>query len=244
MVVIRKYNANDRSAVRRISCATALMGEPSAVFFDDDEIFADALTIYFTDYEPESCFVAEYENSVIGYLLGAKDVSRMDKIFSGKIALPLFIKALRRCAFFHKRNAKFLFHVLLSLLKGEFKALTFSKGYPATLHINIIQKYRAGGIGSKLINTYLDYLKEQAVEGVHFATMSDKASQFFKKQNFQLLFQGRRSYFRYLLGKSIPFYIYGIRIQNPGTHDKKGVRPQSSKIRGHRLTGVARKCLK
>jgi GNAT superfamily N-acetyltransferase len=212
MFLIRKYNAQDRSAVRQISCKTALMGEPSAVFFDDDEIFADALTIYFTDYEPESCFVVECENMVIGYLLGTKGVLHMDKIFSGKIALPLFIKALRRCKFFHKRNVRFLFHVFLSLAKGEFKSPTFSKDYPATLHINIIKEYRAGGIGSKLINAYLDYLKEQAVKGVHLATMSENASQFFKKQNFQLLFQGKRSYFRYFLGRNIPIYIYGIRI--------------------------------
>ena len=211
-VVIRQYTTKDRPMIRQISCKTAFMGEPSAVFFDDDEIFADALTVYFTDYEPESCFVAECENSVIGYLLGAKDMKCMDKIFSDKIALPLFIKALRRCVFFHKRNVKFLFHVFLSLVKGEFKAPTFSKDYPAALHINIIKKYRAVGIGSKLINAYLDYLEEQAIKGVHFATMSDKAGQFFKKQNFQLLFQGERSYFRYFLDKNTPIFIYGMRI--------------------------------
>ena len=210
--IIRKYNAQDRSSVRQINCKTALMGEPSAVFFDDDEIFADALTVYFTDYEPESCFVAECENMVIGYLLGAKDVLRMEKISAGKIVLPLFVKALRRGVFFHKRNVKFLFRMFLSLVKGEFKAPNFSKDYPATLHINIIKEYRAGGIGSKLINAYLNYLKEQVVKGVHLATMSDKASQFFKKHNFQLLFRGERSYFRYFLGKNIPIYIYGARI--------------------------------
>ena len=211
-VVIRKYNAKDRPMVRQISCKTALMGEPGAVFFDDDEILADVLTVYFSDYEPESCFVAECENSVIGYLLGAKDVKRMDKIFSDKIARPLFIKALRRFAFFHKKNVKFLFHVFLSLMKGEFKAPIFSKDYPAALHINIIKEYRARGIGSKLINAYLDYLKEQSVKGVHFATMSDKATHFFNKQNFQPLFQGKRSYFRYFLGKNMPIFIYGMRI--------------------------------
>ena len=212
LFVIRKYNPQDRSRVRQISCKTALMGEPSAIFFDDDEIFADALTLYFTDYEPESCFVAECENRVVGYLLGAKDVKCMDKISADKIMLPLFIKALRRYAFFHKRNLKFLFQVFLSLVKGEFKAPVFSKDYPATFHINIIQEYRSRGIGSELINAYLDYLKAQAVKGVHFATISEKASQFFKKQNFQLLFQGKRSYFRYFLGKNIPIYIYGMQI--------------------------------
>ena len=210
--VIRKYDSRDRSAVRRICCETALMGEPSAIFFDDDEIFADALTAYFTDYEPESCFVAEYGNNVIGYLLGAKDVRRMDKIFADKIAMPLFIKVLRRGALIRKKNVKFLSRVFLSLVKGEFKTPVFSKDYPATLHINVIKDCRVAGIGSKLINAYLEYLRAQAVKGVHFATMSDKAGQFFKKQNFQLLFQGERSYFRYFLDKNVPIYIYGMQL--------------------------------
>ena len=208
--VIRKYDSRDREAVRRICCETALAGEPSAIFFDDDEVFADALTIYFTDHEPESCFVAEHDNNVIGYLIGAKDARRMDKIFSDKIALPLFIKALRRGVFIRKKNMKFLSRVFLSLMKGEFKTPVFSKDYPATLHINISKECRMAGIGSKLINAYLDYLKAQEVKGVHLATMSDKASQFFSKQNFQLLFKGERSYFRYFLGKNVPIYIYGM----------------------------------
>ena len=211
-LAIRKYNPNDRPAVRRICCATALMGEPSAIFFNDDEIFADALTAYFTDYEPGSCFVAEYDNNVIGYLLGAKDVRHMDKIFADKIAAPLLIKVLRRGALIRKKNVKFLSRVLLSLVKGEFKGPAFSKDYPATLHINIVKECRMAGIGSKLINAYLDYLRAQEVKGVHLATMSDKAGQFFKRQNFQLLFQGERSYFRYFLDKNVPIYIYGMQF--------------------------------
>ena len=214
--VIRKYDSRDRPAVRRICCQTALMGEPSAVFFDDDETFADALTSYFTDYEPESCFVAEYDNKVIGYLLGAKDVGRIDKIFADKISVSLFTKVLRRGVFFHKKNLKFLFRVFLSVMKGEFKTPVFAKDYPATLHINIIKEYRMAGIGSKLIDAYLDYLRALAVKGVHFATMSDNAGQFFSKLNFQLLFQGQRSYFRYFLGKNVPVYIYGMQIKERG----------------------------
>ena len=109
--VIRKYDSRDRSAVRRICCETALAGEPSAIFFDDDEVFADALTIYFTDHEPESCFVAEHDNNVIGYLIGAKDARRMDKIFANKSAMPLLIKALRRGVFFRKNNVKFFMYL-------------------------------------------------------------------------------------------------------------------------------------
>ena len=66
------------------------------------------------------------------------------------------------------------------------------------------------GVGSKLINVYLDYLKAQEVKGVHLATMSDNAGRFFSKLGFRLLFQGNRSYFRYFLGRNVPVYIYGM----------------------------------
>lgn len=210
--VTRKYDSMDRPAVRRICCETPLMGEPSAIFFDDDEIFADALTAYFTDYEPESCFVAEYDKKIVGYLLGAKDVKRLGKIFTGKIILPLLLKTLRRGTLIRKKNMKFLSRVFLSLIKGEFKTPDFSKDYPATLHINIIKEYRMAGIGSRLINAYLDYLRAEGIKGAHFATMSDNAGKFFSKLNFQLLFKGERSYFRYFLGRNAPVYIYGMKI--------------------------------
>jgi len=188
------------------------MGEPSALFFDGDEIFADALTSYFTDYEPESCFVAEYDNNVVGYLLGAKDVGRMNSIFAGRIMVPLLMRALRRGVFFRKKNVTYFFRVFLSILKGEHKAPAFSREYPATLHINVTKECRRAGIGAKLINAYLEYLRAQAVRGVHFATISDTASRFYRKQNFQLLFQGERSCFRHLLGKNVPIFVYGMRV--------------------------------
>ena len=212
IVTIRKFLHRDRKDVRRICCETALMGEPSSIFFDDDEIFADALTLYFTDYEPESSFVAEDNHKVVGYLLGAKDVKIAHKVFTNNIVLPLFFKSLFRGTFFKKKNIFFFLHVLMSLMKGEFKAPDFSRDYSATLHINIDEYFRGQGIGSKLINNYLKYLRGQCITGVHLATMSDKSSDFFVKQGFNLLFQSKRSYFRYILHKATPIYIYGRKL--------------------------------
>ena len=210
--VIRKYVSDDRPAVRRISVQTALMGEPGAVFFDDDEILADALTVYFTDHEPESCFVAECAGRVAGYVLGCRDVKRMEKIYGARILPSLLLKAFCRGTFLRGKNLRFLFHVLLSLLKGEFRSPVFSKEYPAALHINIDKEFRAAGVGSSLIQACLEELKKQAVRGVHFATMSEKAALFFEKNGFRRLFSGKRSYFRYFLGRDVLLAIYGMRL--------------------------------
>lgn len=212
-VVIRQYRKKDRDFVRDIAWSTAFMGEPASTFFEDRQILTDFLTIYFTDYEPESCFVAEVDNVVIGYLLGAKDVAVMERILRTKIWVRLFVKFLIKGTISRMKNIIFIFHCLLSYLRGEFKDPDFSKQYPACLHINIKQGFRDSGIGTKLIAACLDYLAQGKIKGVHLATMSDKAGFFFVKQGFDLLYKGNRSYFRYILHRGTLVYIYGKKLQ-------------------------------
>lgn len=68
-IKIRNYQIKDRDAIRKISLESMFLGEYRASIFDD-EILAHILTIYSTDYEPLSCFVAVKENQVIGYIMG------------------------------------------------------------------------------------------------------------------------------------------------------------------------------
>ena len=211
-IVIRKYCPQDRAAIRRICCETALMGEPASAFFDDYEALADALTKYFTDYEPESCFIAESKGNVVGYLTGAVDSGRMSGVLNFRIAPFLVIKALLRGAFFRKKNIKFFLCLLLSLFAGEFFVQDPSKDYPALLHINVDRGFRASGTGSMLMQAYISYLKVAGIKGVHCATMSESGGRFFESQGFAMLFKGKRSYFRHVLKRDVPLYIYGKRL--------------------------------
>lgn len=211
-IQIRPYQASDRKHVRHIAWETAFLGEPASVFFDGQEILEDFLTLYFTDEVPESCFVAESLGSVVGYLIGAKDAKRMNRFFQTKMLPALFFKALARGIFLKRINLIFFFRCLLSFTKGEFRMPDFFKEYPAVLHINLKKGFRGSGIGSKLMDAYLEYLHREKAEGVHLATLSDQASLFFKKQGFVLLHQGRRSYFKYLLNRDLAVYIFAKKI--------------------------------
>jgi hypothetical protein len=213
-VSIRKYKAQDRQAIRDICYDTAFLGESASVFFDAKEILADFVTLYFTDYEPESCFVSEVNGEVIGYLTGATSITRLSNIFVTRIAPKLGMKVLLNCTIFKKKNIIFLFHWLLDFLKGEFfKAPDFSKQYPATLHINLKRDFRSLGIGTKLIGGYLDYLIKKDIPGIHLATISDKAGEFFEKAGFNLLSRGSVSCLRYILHRDVPIYIYGKKLR-------------------------------
>ena len=211
-IKIRPFKPSDRAAVREINYNTALLGESAIKFFDDQEVFADALTRYFTDYEPQSCFVAESGNEVVGYLIGAKDALAMDGVIMGKMVLPLIFKAFLRGAFFKAKNIIFLLDCLYAFVRGEFFAPAFHKKYPAVLHINLKEGFRGQALGRRLIEAYLDYLKNEGVKGVHLCTMSDKAADFFLAQGFTLLHESKRSYFRRYLHRDVPARIFGKHI--------------------------------
>jgi len=208
-VTIRKFLTQDREQLRRISCETAFHQAKRSEVFSDDEILADALTLYYTDYEPQSCFVAVAHNRVVGYIIGTKDVFVRERISSKDIYPRLIWKAIRRGVFLNIVNLKLIFYCLKSACKGEFFMPDFSKRFPAMLHINIEPGYRLGGQGERLIKAFEAYLKEQRVGGVHFATFSEGAKDFFIKMGFTIIFQGKRSYLKPYLGREINLYIFG-----------------------------------
>ena len=212
-IIIRKFHPTDREEVRKISCETAFLEEDRTKIITDDEILADILTKYFTDYEADSCYVAVKENKVIGYLIGSKDVARMQRIMISKIVPRLLLKAIKNNSFFQASNLRCLFYCLISLWKGEFNMPNFSEKFPATLHINISKDYRNFNLGTKLIEKFVGYLRENKVTGVHLATLSNGAKIFFTKLDFKILFQGKRTYLKYCLGKEVAIYVLGKEIE-------------------------------
>ncbi len=211
-IIIRKFEVRDRGAVRKIVHDTALMGESAAIFFQGEEVLSDAFSLYFTDYEPESCFVAENNAEVTGYLIGAKSKSRAEAVFARRIAAPLLLKALRQGIFLKPKNLIFILGCLKDLLINGMRTPDFNRRFPATLHVNIKNGFRGQDTGSRLIAAYLDYLRKEKIPGVHLATMSEGGANFFLSQGFELLYKGRRSYFRQVLKRDVPLFIFGRRL--------------------------------
>lgn len=211
-VKIQKFQTKDRDAVRQIAYDTALMGESATLFFQGQEVISDAFSLYFTDYEPGSCFVAKIDDQVVGYLIGARNKVSAEKLFNRRIVLPLFIKALKSGIFLKIKNLVFIFSCLKDLLINGIKTPDFNQLYPATFHINIKDGFRNQNIGARLIAAYLGYLKAEGIPGVHLATMSEPAANFFLAQGFKQLYKGKRSYFMHILHRDVPLYIFGKRL--------------------------------
>jgi GNAT superfamily N-acetyltransferase len=211
-VIIRKFRVSDRSAVRQLVHETALMGESAVLFFQGPEVITDALSLYFTDYEPGSCWVAEINAEIVGYLIGAKNKIAAEGIFNRQLALPLFLKAFKSGIFLKIKNIRFIISCLMDLISNGIKTPDFNQAYPATFHLNIKAAFRGQEIGTKLIQAYLGYLKAEGVLGVHLATMAEPAAHFFLAQGFTQLYKGKRSYFRSILHRDVVLYIFGKRL--------------------------------
>ncbi len=211
-ITIRKFEIGDKERVKEICLDTSFLGEPREFFLDDNEILSNLLYVYYTDYEPESCFIAVEGGRVVGYLIGSKNLKAMDMMFNLKLLPGIILRVIYKGLLFRRNFLKFIFNVLKGYFNGDFSIPDFLRDYPATFHVNVDSEYRGCGIGSKLIERYMEYLKEKKVKGVHFGTMSEGAKKFFLKVGFKLLFQTETVYLKYYFKRKLPYYVFGMKL--------------------------------
>ena len=174
-VIIRKYKPEDRTACQHICIATAA---PERVKTQKQrEALACIYSDSYVDFEKNICFVAEdTEVGVVGYILCAPDT------------------------FAYCRNA--LVHHILPLLKkspvnaltamGEFLVFCLlALSRPAHMHIDILDSHQRQGLGTKLVNTLFDALKQEGIPGLFLITDTGnkKGPQFYNKYGFTLRYK-------------------------------------------------------
>ena len=111
--VIRPYRPTDRNAVRRLCCETGYLGKAIDPVFQDRELFADYLTRFYTDWEPESTFVLEQDGEVKGYLMGSRR-PLLHQFHSFFLNLSLFARGIFRYPRYNKASKAFVRWILLN----------------------------------------------------------------------------------------------------------------------------------
>ena len=183
---IRPYEPRDREGLRRICCDTADAGKPVEAFFPDREVFADLLTNYYTEYEPESTFVADNEGEVVGYTTGCLDTKRFLSVMKWRIVPAIFVKALLRGTLWHPQTIRLLRANIGLWMKSEHRTGATLDAYPAHLHVNLRQGFRGQRLGQRLVETFCERARAAAVRGVHagVSAENDHARHFFEQLGF------------------------------------------------------------
>jgi ribosomal protein S18 acetylase RimI-like enzyme len=164
---VRPYRAEDRAAVRTICFETGLMGDSVAPQFSDKEAFADLFTGYYTDHEPESCFVVEApDGRVVGYLVGTLDTRRAHRV-ERVMARVAFTRQLG----FRPGTARFFWRgvrdAVAMSLRGQHAAKPDLALYPAHTHFSLLPEARRGPAAAGLYRAFFQHAKRNHCPGVY-----------------------------------------------------------------------------
>ena len=184
-LAIRSYRPEDRATLRRLCCQTGFLGEPIDPVYQDHELFADFLTAYYTDWEPESSFVLEIDGEIRGYLLGSRKPLR-NQLYAFWQNVSLFLKALSRYFHYNQKSRRF---VRWTLMYGWREVPAAPRRVPH-FHINLLPDARKMSTTRALMSAYLSYLYrcgEKRVYGQIVTFESRRGERMFERYGFKVL---------------------------------------------------------
>ncbi len=194
---VRPYRPADRAAVRALCCETGFLGKPVDPIFADREMFADFLTTYYTDAEPESAFVWEdADGRVAGYLLGCCDEVRLHRFHRAQIP-GLAWRLLRRYWGYPPETQRYL----RWLAFRGWQETPPSPAGAAHFHINLLPSAKSVAGTRELIDRFLAHAAEAGQERVYgqMVTSGERRGQrMFERYGFEVWNKREVTKFRHL----------------------------------------------
>lgn len=199
----RPYEPRDRDAIRALCCDTGLLGEPIDRVFSDRKLFADFLTSYYTDWEPESTWVGEVDGRVVGYLTACKRWN-LNKLWSiaivPKLALHATLQFLR--GRYNASDRKFLRWMIFN----GWRETPVTPKQSAHFHFNAHKEHRRLNMMRDLMMTMFEELQGAGVARVYgqMATFENKRSdKLFEYMGWKVIDKKRITKYSDILDKDI-----------------------------------------
>jgi ribosomal protein S18 acetylase RimI-like enzyme len=162
--LIRPYRPQDRATVRAICADTGFLGQPIDPVFEDRELFADYLTSYYTDAEPESTFVCELDGEVKGYVMGSRFPKRKDsfekRMLPGLVARGLWRYITRP---YNAASRKYVRWILTQARKE----VPFTPPDIPHFHFNVRPEARSVGATREMVDVFFRYLTQHGEKQVY-----------------------------------------------------------------------------
>ena len=177
--------ATDRARVRELCCETGSLGTPIDPVFEDRELFADYLTAYYTDWEPESAFVLLVNGEICGYLLGSRHPLRQ-QLYNLYNNIALTLRGALRYPGYGAASKKFIQWIL----RQAWREVPAAPRRTAHFHINLLTEARSVSHTRALMDAYLKYLHdhgEKAVYGQMVVFEDRRGTKMFERYGFKVL---------------------------------------------------------
>ena len=206
--IIRPYRPEDREAVRAICADTGFLGKPIQAVFEDRELFADYLTAYYTDKEPQSTFVCELDGVVKGYVMGSRFPKRKSR-YEMWLLPRLAVTGLWRC-FTRPYNADTRRYMRWILTRAR-QENPFTPPNIPHFHFNIRPEARSISSSRELVDIYLKYLRDHGEKQVYaqvVAYETRRAGRTFERYGFRVIDEREVTKYRDYYPKKI--YLFTI----------------------------------
>ena len=206
-VIIRPFAEKDRAAIREICKRTGQKGHPARLFFEDEEIVPMLFADYYMDCEPESCFVAELDGRVVGYIIGSMDTRKKRRIMLKKFYPRVCLRVMRKILTFRYRK-KQTYRTLWWMISRswrEYLRLPLDE-YPGHAHLNVEAAFRSQGLGRRLGRTFRRHRLKSGVWGMHIIIREeegdDKLSAYFcRERGYKIVSVKRNTVWEKVTGK-------------------------------------------
>jgi L-amino acid N-acyltransferase YncA len=198
---IRGYQASDRDAVRELCCRTGFLGNPVDPVYEDRELFADFLTTYYTDHEPESSFVLEVDGELKGYLLGSRK-PLLNQLYSFQQNIVLFLRALLRYPRYKRCSRRFIGWMIMN----GWREVPVAPARTPHFHINLLPEARKMSTTRALMSAYLSYLYrcgEKQVYGQIVTFESRRGEKMFERYGFRVMNRAEITKYRAFYPESV-----------------------------------------
>ena len=172
MISIRKYQPEDKPAVRHILIETSRLPVETE---KDIKLLELLYNDYYTEVTPGYCFVAADEkDEAIGYIICAPDYKCFRRNF-----FKFYLPEIREL------GMKYYTQAFMDVMGHAL----YAKKYPAHLHINVLNLCQSKGTGTRLMDALKAELRASGIKGLMLSCAADNdgAIRFYKKNGFKVL---------------------------------------------------------
>lgn len=201
--VIRPYQISDRETVRRLCCETGYLGQAIDPVFEDRELFADYLTSFYTDWEPESTFLVVHEGRVKGYLMGSRRTF-LHQVHSFFLNFSLLARGAFRYPRYNAASKAFVRWILLN----AWREVPAAPRRMPHFHFNMLPEAQGFGTARELLVQFLQHLRahgEKMVFGQVVTFEERRGARIFERFGFRVV--EKKEITKYRAHRDEPVYL-------------------------------------
>ena len=186
MATIRPVRPSDLEALYEIALKTGDAGKDATHLHDDPRLLGHIYAAPYAIHEPSSAFVAEDEEGVVGYIVGARNTQAFAELLEAEWWPKL------RAQYADPSDLDFESwtpdQLLSFLIHHPFKTpQRIVDTYPSHLHINLLPRAQGQGLGAEMMDRFLMTMDAAGSRGVHLGVhpQNDRALRFYENYGFR-----------------------------------------------------------